>query len=93
MAACLWSALPEENAMQIRDRIIRSADRYINPDNDQYGYGIPNAWKAYTMTPTGVESVTGYGSRVTGQKILRNGQMLIIHGDKTYNVLGVEIKE
>lgn len=93
MAACLWSALPEENAMQIRDRIIRSADRYTNPDNDQYGYGIPNAWKAYTMTPTGVDIVESQKTKVESTKMLRNGQMLIFHGNKTYNVLGVEIKE
>ena len=41
LAASLWSALPDENAMQIRSRIIRSADRYLNPDTQQYGYGIP----------------------------------------------------
>ena len=39
MADCLWSALPDENAMQIRERIIRSADRYSNPDTDDGQYG------------------------------------------------------
>ena len=57
LAASLWSALPDENAMQIRERIIRSADRYTQHDMQQYGYGIPNAWVAYTMdTPSGIES-------------------------------------
>ena len=46
MAAVLWSALPDESAMQIRERIIRSADRHDTPD-DQYGYGIPDAYAAY----------------------------------------------
>ena len=93
LACSLWSALPDENAMQIRDRIIRSADRYMNPDQHQYGYGIPDAWKAYTMTPTGVESVTGYGLQVTGQKILRNGQLYLMYKGKMYDVLGRGVKE
>ena len=42
MAACVWSALPDENAMQIRERILRSSDRYSHPDSTQYGYGIPD---------------------------------------------------
>ena len=93
LAACLWSALPDENAMQIRNRIIRSADRYTNPDSNQYGYGIPDAWKAYTMTPTGVDIVESQKTKVESTKMLRNGQMLIFHGNKAYNVLGVEIRE
>ena len=92
LAACLWSALPNENAMQIRDRIIRSADRYMNPDMNQYGYGIPDAWKAYTMTPTGVEGVTDDRLRVTGQKILRNGQLYLMYEGKMYDVLGRKIE-
>ena len=92
LAACLWSALPNENAMQIRDRIIRSADRYLSPDMNQYGYGIPDAWKAYTMTPTGVEGVTDDRLQVTGQKILRNGQLYLMHEGRMYDVLGREIE-
>ncbi len=89
-AAALWSALPDENAMQIRERILRSADRYDNPDteNYQYGYGIPDAWKAYTMNiPTGIESIQN--SAISYQKLLRDGQLYIIKGDKTYTVTGV----
>ena len=86
MAAALWSALPDENAMQIRERIIRSADRYEDPDTKRYGYGIPDAWKAYTMMPTGVESIQP--SDVSIQKILRNGQIYIRRGDKVYSITG-----
>ena len=93
-AAALWSALPDENAMQIRERIIRSADRYDNPDmkNYQYGYGIPDAWKAYTMVPQGIDawSVESGASRV--QKVLRDGQILIIRNQEAFNLLGTPIR-
>ena len=88
-AAALWSALPDENAMQIRERILRSSDRYDNPDvlNYQYGYGIPDAWKAYTMDiPTGIESIQN--SEISYQKILRDGQLLIIKGGESYTLTG-----
>lgn len=87
MAASLWSALPNENAMQIRERIIRSAHLYNNPDpKNQMGYGIPNAWLAYTMElPEGLP-VTGDGLEV--QKIIRGGQILILRNGRTYTISG-----
>ena len=91
-AAALWSARPDENAMQIRERIIRSADRYENPDteNYKYGYGIPDAWKAYKMDkPTGFESVQP--SAVSCQKVLRDGEIRILRGGERYSVLGQKL--
>ena len=89
LAASLWSALPDENAMQIRERIIRSSDRYTNPDMKQYGYGIPDAWKAYQMSiPTGIDNGQWIMDNGQCQKILRNGQILILRGDKTYTLTG-----
>jgi len=41
LSACLWQANPGASAMEIRSAILRSADRYANPD-DEYGYGIPD---------------------------------------------------
>lgn len=91
LAASLWSALPDENAMQIRERIIRSTDRYTTPDYQRYGYGIPDAWKAYTMKkPTGVESVQP--SVVSCQKILHDGQLYLMYQGQMYNVQGTRIK-
>ena len=88
-AASLWSALPDENAMQIRERIIRSSDRYSNPDMNQYGYGIPDAWEAYTMSiPTGIENTEHRIQNTDSRKILRNGHILIQRGDKTYTITG-----
>ena len=89
LAASLWSALPDENAMQIRERIIRSTEFYGNPDPDNhYGYGIPDAWKAYTMT---LESIDSPQSATGSRKILRNGQIYILRGEKRYDILGREL--
>lgn len=96
MAASLWSALPDENAMQIRERIIRSASLY--PDHDfknQKGYGIPDAWEAYQMDiPAGLENTDHCADRTqsTDKKIFRSGQMLILHAGQLYDVLGRRIE-
>ena len=90
LAASLWSALPEENAMQIRDRIIRSADRYTMPDKNQYGYGIPDAWKAYTMKREEalMINVEGMNRDDAPHKIIRGDQILIIRHGHIYNLAG-----
>jgi hypothetical protein len=41
MVACLWQAFPNKSNKEIKDLIIKSADRYSAP-NSQYGYGIPD---------------------------------------------------
>ena len=87
MAACLWSALPEANNMEIREMIIRSCDRYDLP-HEQYGYGIPNAWEAYTMATTDLPN-TKHHTPYT--KIIHNGQLYILHEGKRYNVLGCRL--
>ncbi len=56
MAACLWSACPEQTNMQLRGRIIRFASQYHAPDNT-LGYGIPNVWDSYLDASTSVENV------------------------------------
>lgn len=86
LAATLWSALPDENAMQIRERIIQSADRYTTPDINQYGYGIPDAWIAYQADIPSAKQNTL--KEVNSTKVLRNGQLLILHNGATYSVLG-----
>ena len=89
-AASLWSALPDENAMQIRDRIIRSAHLYPNNDpRHQMGYGIPDAWQAYQMDlPTGIEDVRSQNSDVRTQKILRDGKLYLMYKGQMYDVQG-----
>jgi subtilisin family serine protease len=41
MVACLWQAFPNFTNKQIRELILKSADRYTLP-TAQYGYGIPD---------------------------------------------------
>ena len=88
MAAGLWSALPNASNREIRERIIHSADRYIQP-HDHYGYGIPNAWLAYGKT-TDIESIPD-NHTPTAQKLLINGQLWILHHGKKYNVMGYRL--
>ena len=90
MAACLWSALPNEDAMQIRERIIRSAHLYPNYDaGNQMGYGIPNAWAAYQMDiHSGVEQVKS--TTIESQKILQDGQIYIIRNGERYTITGIK---
>lgn len=44
-AACLWQSAPQLSVIQIKNAIIESAHLFANPNND-YGYGIPNFYKA-----------------------------------------------
>ena len=87
MAACLWSALPEASNMEIRERIIRSADRYTAP-HEQYGYGIPDAWMAYTQTTTAIPSMQ-MKEPSPARKFIQNGQLYILYNDEIYNLLGI----
>tara|TARA_X000000368_G_C22899772_1_gene653556 strand:- start:68 stop:970 length:903 start_codon:yes stop_codon:yes gene_type:complete len=48
MVACLWGANSYRRPHEIKDAIYKSADRYLNPDN-QFGYGIPNYYNAYQL--------------------------------------------
>ena len=89
LAACLWSAYPTENAMQIRERILRSADRYVTPDATHYGYGIPDAWVAYTMDMTAVETIY---KEEKPRKILRGEQILILRHGHVYNLAGQRVE-
>ena len=89
MAACLWSALPDATNTEIRQRIIQSADRYTQP-HDQYGYGIPNAWQAYTQT-TDIETIRE-NSITNVQKVLINGRLMMIHKGEIYNIMGYKLK-
>jgi subtilisin family serine protease len=41
MVACLWQAFPNKTNKEIKDLIVKSADKYLVPTT-QYGYGIPD---------------------------------------------------
>lgn len=88
MAACLWSALPHASNMEIRERIIRSSDRYSTP-HEQYGYGIPDAWQAYTSIYSEAKNIQINSERACKQII--DGQLRILYQGKTYNIIGKEL--
>jgi Subtilase family/Secretion system C-terminal sorting domain len=46
MAACIWQALPQLKATELLQYIRECADRFSTPDT-LYGFGIPNAQKAW----------------------------------------------
>ena len=75
--------------MQIRERILRSADRYATPDATHYGYGIPDAWVAYTMDMTAVETIY---EKETPRKIIRGEQILILRHGHVYNLAGQRVE-
>lgn len=85
MAACLWQAMPELSAAELRDLIIRSADHYDQPDN-QRGYGVPDAGRALQLATATHLPAAKDTSRA--RKQLRNGQITIIRHDAAYTILG-----
>ena len=90
LAASLWSALPNENAMQIRQRIIHSADRALTPDYQQFGYGIPDAWKAYTIYDEQTPSIELEETKA--RKIVRDGHILILQGEQLFTLTGQRVQ-
>ena len=56
-----------------------------HPDYDSFGC-------VYNQDPTSVENTHSPLPMTDYQKLLRNGQLLIIHKGKTYNVLGVAVE-
>ncbi len=47
MCACLWQAMPQYTSTEMMQIIRESSHLYNNPDTE-YGYGIPDFYKAYT---------------------------------------------
>lgn len=50
-AACLWQSDSTLSAAELKKIIIESSNYYTNPNNN-YGYGIPNFYKAWLSTTT-----------------------------------------
>ena len=88
LAACLWSAYPDETNMQIRDRIIQAGHLYGEAVNF-YGNGIPNAMKAYdgktTLQEQRILSVS------SAKKVLVGGQMIIERNGEQYSIMGQKL--
>ena len=56
-----------------------------HPDYDSFGC-------VYNQDPTSIEDTHSPSPIADYQKLLRNGQLLIIHNGKTYNVLGIAVE-
>lgn len=75
LCACLWQALPDYTSSQIMQMIRESGHLYNNP-NTEYGYGIPDFYKAYT-THVGINNykplqLNVYPNPVTDKLYLTN---------------------
>lgn len=91
LAACVWSAHPQETAAQIRQRIIDSANKRNTPD-DRYGYGIPDALMAagYPSPVTHLTRPQKQEPRI--KTIYENGQVMIECNGEKYNILGLKME-
>ena len=70
LSACLWQAMPCYTATEIMQIIRESSHLYHNP-NPEFGYGIPDFYKAYT-THVGINDykplrISVYPNPVTDQ--------------------------
>lgn len=74
MTACLMQAFPNSSPSEIREAIIKSANRYENPDLE-YGYGIPDFARAYFI----LSEKTGKGieNPLLGNPVLENNKLKI----------------
>ena len=71
------------NYSDVRDRFFRRYDWRIEWLYSQWGEGIqPATW--------GIDNVQN--DKVQNTKVLRNGQILILRGNKTYNLQGQEVR-
>lgn len=61
MVACLWQSSPNKSNLDVMNKVIASAHKFTNPDN-QLGYGIPNFYKAY-------QSITSIDNQVRNQHL------------------------
>ncbi len=80
------------NTTNIYFTVTANATYSVKAANRFGGLGAASASVYYSNSATDMETVTGDGLQVTGQKVLRDGQLLIVHHGKTYNLLGTEVK-
>jgi hypothetical protein len=78
----LTELLPETN-YYFAVKAYNSDDQKVAEENGSF---------ATTVVPTYVENTHTQSPMTDCQKIIRNGQLLILHNDKTYNVMGVGVE-
>lgn len=90
MAACLWQAMPQLTAMELRQLIIESSSLYPYAD-PRMGYGEPDAWYAYTGSRTTIETISSVNKNATYKQIEGNRVVIIREGHR-YDVLGNKLQ-
>ena len=96
MVACLWQAFPLKTNTEIRELIIKSADRYATPNN-QYGFGIPN----FSLAVSNALSINAFSKNdfILYPNPVNDSISISLPGDNDkglfliYNVLGQKIAE
>lgn len=90
MVACLWQALPNLTNMELRQLIMESSSLYPLHE-DRRGYGIPDAWFAYSGERTSLKTLSDAPEGV--QKRIENGQLMILKNGIKYTVLGLPVQK
>lgn len=88
MVACLWQAMPQLSAMELRQLIMESCSLYPYSDA-RMGYGEPDAWYAYTGERTSIQAIPTDAQNTCKQ--IENGRVIIIRSGQRYDVLGNKI--
>lgn len=93
MAACLWQALPNLTAMELRELIMQSSSLYPSYDYRR-GYGVPDAWLAYTSA-TGLDALPKTNAMPDSDRrtlLFINGQVVIERDGRRYSLLGTRLQ-
>ena len=94
MVACLWGANSYRTPHDIKDAIYKSADRYLNPD-DQFGYGIPSYYNAYQLLNSAINLSQGipintlieYKVYAIDGKEMNNGRTILYNEDSALSFI------
>jgi hypothetical protein len=77
---------------KINGTMLKAHKAYVKYVSTPGQNNAPKKMRFVFNTTTGVEAVTGYGLQVTGQKLIENGQLIIIKNGVRYNAQGQIVK-
>lgn len=64
----------------------------LKPSDESYsGYGCTMVYNIFPPNWTDIDDVVDNGENIDMHKVLKDGQILIIKGHRTYNILGAEL--
>ena len=81
----IFDLIEREHQRQLKGMELIASENFVND-----GYGPVTKFKI-TATSSGVSDVNA-AQTVKARKVIENGQVYIIAGDKKYNVMGAEVK-